>query len=64
MKKRTFASQLLQTVDNSRDLDNASDEEIVDTLCELLSTLEPKDKKNFAQWGLPKEQTTPDKCWD
>ena len=64
MNKLDFCKNILQTVDNSRLLDGASDDEVVETISILLSTLTPKDTGKFSSWGMPNQQTTPEKCWD
>ena len=64
MNKDEFCRQIVQTVDNCRSLDKMTDDEIASVLSSLLSTLQPKDLKRFAGWGIPEHRTTADKCWD
>ncbi len=63
MNRSEYASHILQLVDNSRDLDGASDEQVVKEIEGFLEPLEPKDRERFAQWGHAKCQSTADKCW-
>ena len=63
MTQKDFASNLIQIVDNSREFDNKTDEEIIKELVAFMSVLEPKDREKFSKWGFPKEQSTPMDCW-
>lgn len=64
MTQKEFASQMLQIVDNCREIDNKSNEEIVKELSIFLSVLEPKDRKKFSAWGHEKHRSTPKDCWE
>jgi len=64
MTQHEFASQMLQIVDNSRNIDGKSNEDIVSELKLFLSVLEPKDRVKFAKWGHPPHQVVESKCWD
>lgn len=63
MTKEEFAKQLLQTVDNARELDGADDPEIVGQLLFMLETLQPVDREKFAAWGYVHQKSTPAECW-
>ncbi len=64
MTRKEFSSQILQIVDNSREIDNLSDEQIVTALSLFMSSvLEPKNRESFAKWGFPKDKSTPNDCW-
>lgn len=64
MNKKQFCSQILQTIDNARGIDGASDDEIIETLEGFMDLLTPVNRERFAKWGLPEHQTTVDKCWE
>ncbi|PJA24979.1 MAG: hypothetical protein COX57_05825 [Alphaproteobacteria bacterium CG_4_10_14_0_2_um_filter_63_37] len=64
MNKAEFCRQIVQAVDNCRNLDGMTDEEVAVELQQFLSCLEPKDRENFAQWGYPGCRSTPNECWD
>ncbi|MFZ1800661.1 MAG: hypothetical protein WAU24_12420 [Chitinophagaceae bacterium] len=64
MTQKEFASQMLQVVDNSREIDGKSDEEIVKELTMFMSVLEPKNRETFSQWGFPKDKSTVADCWE
>ena len=63
MNKNEFCKQIIQIVDNCREIDNLEDNDIALELEGFLSVLTPKDRRRFAEWGQPKDKTTPDKCW-
>jgi hypothetical protein len=64
MTQKEFASQMLQVVDNSREIDGKSNDEIVNELVMFLSVLEPKNRETFSKWGFPKDQSTVTDCWE
>ena len=64
MTQKEFASQMLQIIDNSREIDGKSDEEIVKELTLFMSVLEPKNRETFSKWGFEKDQTTVENCWE
>lgn len=64
MKKKEFAKHLIQTIDNARELDGLSDDQVVEVVECLLGLLEPKDKERFAKWGTPEKQVDIKDCWD
>lgn len=63
MTKQEFCKQILQLVDNCRSIDDMPEDEIATAISGLIDPLAPKDKKRFAAWGNPDQQTTIDKCW-
>lgn len=63
MNIKGFAENLMNTVDNSRDYDYATDDQVVEELVKLLELLEPKDRERFCKWGVPKYQVSPEDCW-
>jgi hypothetical protein len=63
MTKHEFCKQIVQTVDNCREIDGMTDDEIATAIEGLISTLAPKDMKRFAAWGYPAQVSTVDKCW-
>jgi hypothetical protein len=64
MTQKEFASQMLQVVDNGREIYGKSNEEIVKELAMFLSVLEPKNRETFSNWGLPKDHSTVKDCWE
>lgn len=63
MNLQCLTRLIIQTVDNSRTLNEASDEEIQEKLESLLSVLEPMDLEKFAKWGTMQQQSKVEKCW-
>ena len=63
MTKEKFAKTILEIVDNSREIDNKSNDEIVKEIASFLSIVEPKDIERFAIWGMPEDKSTVQKCW-
>lgn len=39
-------------------------EEYLQNIIHLLNTLEPKDRRQFSQWGTPEQQSTEEECWN
>jgi hypothetical protein len=64
MTQKEFASQMLQVVDNSREIYGKSDEEIIKELEMFMSVLEPKNRETFSKWGFPEDQSTVTDCWE
>lgn len=61
MTKENLAKQIIETVNNYND---AGEPTIaLEGVIALLDTLEPRDRKDFARWGQPHEQSTEDECW-
>jgi hypothetical protein len=63
MTKRDLAKKIISGVENSMFL-NMDQNETLDVILAALSTLAPIDRKKFAAWGTPDEQSTPEKCWE
>lgn len=62
MTKETFAKQLLETVNNMNYV-GESDEKKVQAIMMLLAPLQPKNRKRFANWGKPEDQSNENECW-
>ena len=63
MNKNSFAKLLIETIDNSREI-GSTENEVLDSVKGLLSTLVPMDYVSFARWGNIKEKSTPTNCWN
>jgi hypothetical protein len=61
MTKRDLAKKIIETLDNF-DFVGASDEKKLESVIGYFYSLVPKDREQFAKWGIPDEQSTPDKC--
>jgi nucleoid DNA-binding protein len=62
MTKQKLAKKIIKIVDNYRFFNN-TDEEIERAIESLFSVLEPKDKVQFAKWGMDSEKSTAEECW-
>lgn len=58
MTKDHLALLIIETIENN------TKSEAHKSVVELLSALKPKSKPNFAAWGQPYEQSTPEECWE
>ena len=58
MTKKELAKQILETIE----LEGCGAKSIPSIMA-LLDTLEPKDREQFAKWGFPEQQSTPEQCW-
>ena len=59
MTKEDFAKQIIETVENSGD-----QEEAFELIFSMLSLLHPVDRAQFAQWGYPEQRVSEGICWD
>jgi len=59
MTKHDFIDSIIETFENTD-----SKEEAHEYISNLLTTLEPKDPEQFAKWGYPGQESTPENCWD
>lgn len=64
MTQKEFCKQIIQMVDNCRDIDGLTDDELAERLTGLLEHLEPRDRVRFAKWGFPEQKSTPKECWN
>jgi len=59
MTKESLASAIIDSIENHETKD-----EQIEAVIALLSILEPKDREQFAKWGYPAQQSTPEECWN
>lgn len=64
MTKFELCKEIVDVVDNMNYIGETDKDKQAEAVKTLISTLKPIDRKVFAKWGQPHQQTTIDECWD
>ena len=62
MNKRTLCETIVDTIDNMKFIGENKEQQIK-AIEGLISTLQPKNAIQFANWGQPNQQSKVEECW-